>query len=201
MNSKLKIKNIIFDIGGVIILRRKFNFSKFDRKLFLPKGTTKKTIDLIFKKSMLNRNFDIENFFRDNPQLPLTLKQYKGITKEFYGEEKINRVLVNWLRGKNKNYKVFLLTNNTIELNNLLKERFQIFDIFNYIFNSAEIGLAKPDPKFFEYILKKLKTKPEECLFVDNKKENIEVAKQLGFYTILFKNNKKFFEKTTKINI
>jgi len=115
-----------------------------------------------------------------------------------FESERVNKSLISWIQRKKRNYLICALTNNTAILNRLLKKKFKIYHIFDYIFNSAKMGLAKPDPKFFKYVLKKLKTKPKECLFIDNNLENIKTAKNLGFSTIIFLNNRDFFKKIKK---
>jgi putative hydrolase of the HAD superfamily len=44
------------------------------------------------------------------------------------------------------------------------------------------MGLRKPHPEIFEYILKQHKLKAENCLFIDDTLENTEAAKKLGFH-------------------
>jgi HAD superfamily hydrolase (TIGR01509 family) len=112
--------------------------------------------------------------------------------------ERVNKSLVSWIQRRKKNYKICALTNNTAILNRLLKKKFKIYHLFDNIFNSAEINLSKPNPKFFKYVLKKLKAKPKGCLFIDNNLENIKTAKNLGFSTIIFLNNRDFFKKIKK---
>jgi HAD superfamily hydrolase (TIGR01509 family) len=57
-----------------------------------------------------------------------------------------------------------VLSNNSAVLNELLKEKFHIYDDFDNIFNSAEIGLVKPNPEIFSFVLEKLRVHPEQCL-------------------------------------
>jgi putative hydrolase of the HAD superfamily len=115
-----------------------------------------------------------------------------------FKSERVNKTLVSWIQRKKKNYKICALTNNTAILNRLLKKKFKIYHLFDNIFNSAEIGLSKPNPKFFKYVLKKLKAKPKGCLFIDNNPKNTKTAKNLGFYTITFFNNRDFLKKIKK---
>jgi len=53
---------------------------------------------------------------------------------------------------------------------------------------SCEIGLAKPDPTIYHYILKLCHVEPEESIFVDDFIDNIEAANRVGMHGILFKN-------------
>lgn len=195
MSRKSKIKYLIFDIGGVIVLSKRIDFKKFDRKWSLPEGTIQNIVDSCFKKMSLDKNFNLKKYFSDTFSHLLRFRQYKEVTNELFKSERINKSLIDWIRKKRKKYTICLLTNNTAILNRLLKKKFKIYNDFDYIFNSAEIGFSKPDPKFFKYVLGKLETKPKECLFVDNNPNNIKVAKNLGFFTILFITDKNFFKK------
>lgn len=49
---------------------------------------------------------------------------------------------------------------------------------------SGKIGLIKPDPSIFKYLLDTYRLKAEDCIFIDDKLENIESAKALGITTI-----------------
>ena len=49
----------------------------------------------------------------------------------------------------------------------------------------------------YETVLKKVRFKPEECLFIDNTQKNLDAAKKLGIKTILF-NDSKQLEKRLK---
>ena len=197
----MKIKNLIFDIGGVIVLNKKVDFSKFDNKFSLPKGKAKEIVMGCFSKKMTDKNFDEKTFFQKNFSNSLNWKNYQKMLKEIFKNEKVNTSLLNWIEKRRKNYKIYLLTNNTAALHRLLREKFKIESIFDSVFNSAEIGLAKPDLEFFKYLLKKIGTSSEECLFVDDNPKNIKSAENIGFRAILFENNKKFLERAKELGI
>ena len=52
--------------------------------------------------------------------------------------------------------------------------------LFDYALLSYELGLCKPDPEFFRSGLERLAISPEECVFIDDRKENVEAAQTLG---------------------
>ena len=60
------------------------------------------------------------------------------------------------------------------------------YDIFDKVYASHIMGVAKPNPNFYRYILKEEKCKPEEAIFVDDVEENIFSAQGLGIQSILF---------------
>jgi len=49
------------------------------------------------------------------------------------------------------------------------------------------MGISKPNPDFYRYILKEEGVKPEEAVFVDDTEENIIAARNIGIKSILFK--------------
>ena len=56
-------------------------------------------------------------------------------------------------------------------------------------FVSYELGLLKPDKAIYQSVLAKLNVKPEEVIFIDDKRENVEAAKSLGINGIVFDRN------------
>ena len=57
---------------------------------------------------------------------------------------------------------------------------------FNVLVWSFQLGMAKPDPAIYHYTLEKLGTRPEETLFLDDKRVNIEAANALGIVGMEF---------------
>ena len=60
------------------------------------------------------------------------------------------------------------------------------YDLFKPALISCEIGYEKPDPRAFQFLLKELDLSPSLCIFIDDKKENVEAARVLGIDSILF---------------
>jgi len=88
---------------------------------------------------------------------------------------------------KKQNYIVPVLTNvtKTMVKYNRIKGRYKLF---KPVFLSCYIGLRKPSPAIFRYVLKKMKLKPNECIFIDDNKTYLRGARIVGMKTILFKN-------------
>lgn len=76
---------------------------------------------------------------------------------------------------------IVVLTNGTTRLNSDLA-KLGIRDRFFKIFNSAEIGFCKPNPKIFEHVLQQLNCLPSEILFVDDSLSHVQAAQELGFH-------------------
>ncbi len=75
------------------------------------------------------------------------------------------------------------------------------YDVFDNVFLSNEIGLIKPDIEKYKYILRKLDTKPKNCVFIDDKITNLIPARELGIIVIKFESFEKFKEDLTNLGI
>jgi len=62
--------------------------------------------------------------------------------------------------------------------------------IFDAVFASNKIGLSKPDPEFFRYILKNEAVNPENAFFVDDEEVNVLSAERMGINATLFRDSK-----------
>jgi putative hydrolase of the HAD superfamily len=82
---------------------------------------------------------------------------------------------------------VALLSNATSKLNQDLKS-LGISDLFDYVVNASEIGSIKPEPEIFARAVELVGISPNEAFFTDDKPENVEVAKRLGWTGHLFEN-------------
>lgn len=57
---------------------------------------------------------------------------------------------------------------------------------FDHVFFSNELGVRKPDPRFYERIIEEMGVDASECLFVDDKEKNVEGARAAGMHAIVF---------------
>ena len=74
-----------------------------------------------------------------------------------------------------------ILTNGTDTIPAEL-ESLGIGDCFDAVFNSAEIGIVKPDPAVYEFVLEQLDLVADRVFFTDDRKENVVAAAQLGMH-------------------
>lgn len=184
-----KIKNIIFDFGGVIL--------NIDYQL---------TIDA-FKEIGMN-NFD--KAYSQAAQIHLFDNLEKGVIspQEFrngirnasgldLSDEKIdyawNKIILDLPKHRidlllkiRNNYNCFLLSNTNIIHYDLYIKQLQEFglesfdDVFKKSYFSFEMGMRKPDAEIFEFVLNQQLLIAEETLFIDDSIQHIETAANLG---------------------
>lgn len=185
------IKNIIFDIGNVIL--------SFDRDFLLKTYYNGKDYDLLKEKLFHNWEMLDEDL--------LTLEEYEQNVLSSLPENLRNvakTVLNNWeycmyyndgivsliQELKERGYKLYVLSNMTRHFINR-DYKFPIFKEFDGVVYSAPIKMIKPDERIFEYILKKYSLNPEESVFTDDMKTNLAAAARFGIKTFYFQNNAK----------
>ena len=62
------------------------------------------------------------------------------------------------------------------------------YDGFDPVVLSYEVGMMKPELDIYKLAIEKLKIKPEECIFIDDKEKNLVPAKNLGIKIVLAEN-------------
>jgi FMN phosphatase YigB (HAD superfamily) len=82
--------------------------------------------------------------------------------------------------------RVYAMSNISLPDYRYLRTKPADWAIFDDVFASAAVGQRKPNPGFYEYVLKATNTEPKNAIFVDDKVENVLSAECLGFHGILF---------------
>jgi glucose-1-phosphatase len=190
-----ELKNIIFDLGGVLI---NIDYKKTE-KAFIQLGFenfeamySQFTADAIFEKLETGK-ISNEDFYdklislSDNKITAAQIKNaWNGLVMDWRLES------LNFLEILSRKYKLFLLSNtNAIHhecFNNSLKietNRIEIDSLFTKAYYSHLMHFRKPNADIFEFIAKDASINMEETLFIDDSSNNIDAAKLLGFKTQL----------------
>ncbi len=182
------IKTLIFDFGDVFI-----NLNKESTLLELKKiGITSFTeemlqINIQYETGRINTETFISsylNLFPNQTSEQLTAA-WNAIILDFpeYRLEFIEEL------SKNKTYQLILLSNtNDLHIEKVIEnmglERYLRFQkCFDAFYLSQEIHFRKPNIDIYEFVLNTHKLTPNDCLFIDDTKENTDTAKELGIYT------------------
>lgn len=99
------------------------------------------------------------------------------------------------------NYRLSLLSNHAREWIEYCENKFNYNHLFDVRMYSYNVGLRKPQAKIFEAMLDKMSTKPENCLFIDDSKENVISACKLGIQSVQFNSPEKLIEDLKSLGI
>ena len=98
-----------------------------------------------------------------------------------------NGEMLAWqLELKRRGFLTAILSNMGDTVHESLKREFAWLERFDVLVWSYQLGIAKPDAAIYLHLLKELGVKPEEALFLDDRKANIEAARALGMQGIVF---------------
>lgn len=194
-----QIKNIAFDLGGVVIaLNLEQAIQAFER---IGLKDARQQLDAYKQKGL----------FADLESGKITAEEFRVGLSEQVGHEVTaqdcfdiihcfvdhvpQRHLEVIQQIRKKGYKVCLLSNT----NPIMMEwvRSAAFDgqghsidyYFDRLYLSYECGVMKPSPEIFQMMLQGQGARPEETLFIDDSQKNVEVAASLGIRTLCPKNN------------
>ena len=87
---------------------------------------------------------------------------------------------------RKKGYTCGLATNQQSYRANIMRKDLSYDSLFDHHFYSCEMGIKKPDTKYFEHIVSKLEIPASQLLFIDDKEANVESAKQVGLNAFSF---------------
>lgn len=124
----------------------------------------------------------------ENVRTAFGLDAAGGIAFEqaFFGGDRLDESLVNYIRSLRGQYRTALLSNAFNDLRRRLHEQWPIADAFDEIVISAEVGAAKPDPAIYRAALDRLGLEPGETVFIDDFPVNIDGARAVGMHAIRF---------------
>jgi putative hydrolase of the HAD superfamily len=188
--EKLKgIKNIIFDLGGVIIeihfqgtkdQFKKIGFNDFDNIYSQMKQTH--LFDQLETGKIQPKTFRNE-LRKYNPQL--TDEQIDYAWNHMIGEMPESNITL--LKEVRKHYRTFLFSNtNAIHIkyfNQYLQRKFghnPLPEMFEHAYYSFEMGKRKPDVEAYAQLLSEAGLKANETMFIDDLEINVEGAKSAG---------------------
>lgn len=198
-----KIKNLLFDLGGVIMNLTRENCVHEFEKLGVRDACalfgeySQQGAFLALEEGMLS----VDEFHAEVRKLipgEVTDAKIDFAFNQFLAGIPMERLKA--LDILHKDYKVYLLSNtNPIMINSDIHRYFRIAgkemeDYFDGMVLSYEAKAAKPDPKIFEYTVSHLGIKPEETLFLDDSQKNLDSAALLGFETLLVPPGKEFMD-------
>ncbi len=191
------IKAVIFDLNGIFIQSPKLS-DRFHDKFGIPI----EEFLLALKKIMIKvRNPNAGDAFAY--WKPYLEKWGLNMSKEdffnfwFDSEKEIPELVELARQVKKKGIKIFILSNNFIERAVCYGKKFSFLNIFNKIYYSWQTGFVKPSPEAFKNLLLENNLKPEECIYFDNSKENVEMANALSIKSFHFEKIENL-EKTLK---
>lgn len=199
-----EIKNLVFDLGNVIIdIDYAVTINEFQKIAAVDFG------EILSYSKQLNLFDDFERGSISAAQFRNELRKFlKPGTSDEAIDHAWNAILRHYppakfemLRQLKNRYQVYALSNiNEIHVDTVQTDIARQFGepgvhaFFNKMYYSNQLGARKPERKIYELLLQRENLNPEETFFVDDKVENVAVAKQLGMQAWHLADREKLFE-------
>jgi FMN phosphatase YigB (HAD superfamily) len=206
-----EIKNIIFDLGGVIINldpgRTIAEFNRISRTPFEDFYNQTNQVELfnLFDKGQIS-DFDFFAALRkeigyNGPEIDL-LFAWNAMLLDVPGKR------LDLLVKMKQNYTTFLLSNtcephisafeNRLYLDHGVKN---FKDYFEEVYYSCRVGMRKPDKEIFEMLLTKNNLRPDETIFIDDSIQHVRGAGECGIKAYLLPKNMEVGDLLKELNL
>lgn len=188
------ITTIIFDFGKVLV---DYDFDCFFRKLHtdypLPDSAFQKFMQIIFDEKTYS-DFDresipidqqVQRLMAEHPDCAVLFEAFSQRFQEVVtGEVPDMCQLLTELRGKG--YKLYGLSNWSSKVYDTMRRFPHIFSQLQGRVLSCEEHLLKPEPEIYACLLHRFSLNAEECVFIDDKRANVDGSINASIDAILF---------------
>ncbi len=204
----MKIKNIIFDFGGVLYeinhteSLNKFSELSSEPALFSPENLKS------FQKNEYLTGYE-SGRISSKEFRHILKKQFKIKASDEIFDEAWNATLVSLypdsleiVKSYKKIGKIFLLSNTSeIHYKKFEPECRNLFSLFEKCFFSFQLGVIKPNPEIYKKVISTAAINPGETLFIDDTEANLPPAKNAGMKVIHLQNRRQLYDLLNHINV
>ena len=188
-SEKPDIELVLFDFGGVLAEEgfREGLMSIARSNGLEPLEFYGKAVDIISETGYLTGCSDEKTFWQ-------TLRRHLGVKgsdetlrNEILSRFAIRQWMIDIIKGLKKlQVRLAVLSDQTNWLDELDAEH-DFLKFFDRVFNSFHMKKSKHDPSIFDDVLSFMGVTPDKSLFIDDRIDNVERAKQRGLKTILYR--------------
>lgn len=181
------IKNIILDIGGIILDDGKENLRKY---LQVSKEETEKLYKIVYgSKGFRQYLLGYINLEKCMNSVISENSEYKDYIEKMLLKSNLKDIVpikfdvLQVIRKLKERYKIYFLSNITKETYEYIEEILNEFDGGIYSF---KVHLCKPNPEIYKKLLYTYNLKKEESIFFDDRQRNVDIGNKLGIKSIKF---------------
>ena len=187
------IKNVIFDIGKVLV---SYEPTEYMKSLGLDEDAIDAINGAMFENKLWEESDQglytpeecLAKFIEGAPKYEAEIRQIHatvGKTIELYP------YVMDWLKElKDRGYKLYILSNYSENMLNQTKDKLKFLSLVDGTVFSYKCKLMKPSGKIYEYLCQKYSLNCSECVFVDDRIENVEGAQRNGIVAVHFRDFK-----------
>ncbi len=185
----MTVRAIFFDLGGVLV-RTEYQAPR--EHLAERLNTTYEDLNRIVFESESSRQASVGSLTTEahwdavTRRLGRPASEAKAIREEFFAGDVMDMELLAFIRSLRPRYKTGVISNAWPDLRQYLSDK-KVDKAFDALIISAEVGMMKPDPKIYQLAMDAFGVAPREAAFVDDTPANVDAARALGMYAVLFR--------------
>ena len=181
----MNIKALLLDFDGVIRHWSRTHIAEVEGRLRVPEGTL---YEKAFTPSLLLPAIErktTQDVWQSQVETSLASSHGPSVARQLIQAwstcpSEVDADFLESIERLAQDRGIALVTNATSALPNALTDA-GLSDRFRWVFNSSELGVAKPAEGFFAKVVETLRCPPEALLYVDDSEVNVESALKLGF--------------------
>ena len=183
------IKNIIFDVGNVLVQVRWDEVMKdigFEGEVLhrVSEATVRSKMWYEYDRSLLSDEEILSAFIAHAPDLEKEIRLFMDHGSETIREFPYAR---EWVKSfHDKGYHCYILSNYPRTSYENTKSERTYEEFMDGVLYSYQVQMVKPEAEIYHTLLQKFGLNPGECVFLDDNLANVEAAKKLGIHAILF---------------
>jgi glucose-1-phosphatase len=200
----VKIQALLFDLGKVLI---NFNFEIGVKALHECCSISRDEFEAILLDKVMVRRYEsgqisTEEFHShlcETATLNMTLSQFCDTWSSVFLPDPL--VSEELLKNLKRRYPLILVSNTNEAHVEFIRERYRVFDHFDHLILSYEVGSLKPDSKIFEHAIAAAGRPADSLFFTDDREENVVAARQLGLNAHQFVSETKLVEALREVGV
>jgi putative hydrolase of the HAD superfamily len=186
-----EVRALFWDVGGVILSNgwdheeraaavKRFGFDAEDFE------QRHEAVNAAWEKGQISFDDYLEKTVFYRPRTFSTV-EFKDFLFAQSKENRGTRVVLDNLAASGR-YLLATLNNESAEVNAYRIQQFDLRRNFTIFLTSCYLGVRKPDEAIYRIALGVTQRAPDECIFIDDRPENLEAPGRLGMHTIHFQN-------------
>lgn len=185
----MKIEALLFDLGKVLV---NFNFETGIQALHACCPITREQFESVLWNKQWIRRYergeistkDFLDYLCEAASLKMALPEFRATwSSVFLPDLMVSEELLGALK---RRYPLILISNTNEAHADFIRSKYRVFDYFDHLIFSYEVGSLKPDTKIFERAIAAARRPAQQLFFTDDREENVSAARGLGIHAHQF---------------
>jgi len=198
-----RIKVVFFDIGNVLL---HFNAADILKEVAGVVGRHPLTVAKYLWHSHIGEDIEL-GLITGRQLFGMFQKElgyrgdYTAFRKLWCDHFRVHRGTVTILRRVSRTHRVYLLSNTNALHYDFIRKEYDFARLVRGAVLSYKLKMRKPEPRIYQAALKMARARPQESVFIDDLRENVEAAAGMGMHAIQFLSSENLRERLLELGV